>query len=88
MFSESCSLSCRYSYFLYYSLINLGTGELSPRNYVDNLWAFLSLTLSTMMFSIFFSNITSYILELNFNTIKKQQELDEGLDIMLAIELS
>lgn len=88
MFSDSFSLSRRYSFFLYYSLINLGTGELSPRNRVDNLWCFLSLTFSTMMFSIFFSNITSYILELNFNSIRKQQNLDEALDIMLAIELS
>lgn len=67
MFTSKCDTKCRYMTILYYSLINLGTGELSPRNLAETFWFMISLVFSTLMFSIFFSNITSLILELNFS---------------------
>jgi hypothetical protein len=87
LFTRDCDISCRYLILLYHSLINLGTGELSPRNTFEMFGCTISLTFSTLMFSIFFSNITSLILELNFDEIQEQQDLDEANDLMNAIEL-
>lgn len=87
-FSSSWPISSRYFMLLYYSSINLGTGELSPRNSVETFWFALSLVVSSLMFTIFFSNITALILELKFEAITKQKILDQSNDVMKAIELS
>lgn len=88
LFHPDCSIWQRYLTLFYYSLINLGTGELSPTNSEELVWFNMSLLISTLMFSIFFSNITSLLLELNFDSMRRQQILDQANGVMNAIRYS
>lgn len=73
MFDTSCTHNCRYLKLLYYSSINLGTGEIAPMNEVEFVWFICTLLFSSLLFSIFFSNITSQLLELTFDDMEKQK---------------
>lgn len=71
----------------YYSLINLSSGELSPVNEIEFAWFNFSLMLSIFLFSFYFSNMTSLLIDLNFAAIMSQLVIDESNSVMTAIEV-
>lgn len=86
VFTPECTHQCRYFWLLYYSLISFSSGELSPVNSIEYGWFVISLLLSIFMFSFFFGNVTSLIMDLNFNAVITQNNIDEANTVMSAIE--
>jgi hypothetical protein len=72
----------------YYSMINLGSGELSPVNEIEFAWFSFSLVLSILVFSFWFSKLTSLLIDLVIDSIIKQSLLDDSNTIMIHMELS
>lgn len=50
-------------------MINMGSGELSPVNEIECIWFVFSLTVSTLLFALFFSNLTSLLMDLNYDSV-------------------
>lgn len=87
-FSDDCDHKCRYFIMIYYALINLGTGEQGPVNTEEMMWFSASLLISNLVFSIFFSNITSLLLELSIEELMHQRKIDDANELMISIDLT
>lgn len=72
---------------MYYSMMNMGTGEIGPVNEIEFLLFVFSLTVSTLLISLFFSNLTSLLMDLSYDKVLRQSSIDEGNSIMEALEL-
>lgn len=72
----------RYMTLLYYSLINLGLGEILPRNEYEYLFCICSMIISALVFTNVFSSISSMTQMLNQESMK-QQEITDGINTIM-----
>lgn len=56
---QTTKMGFRYSFFLYYALINVGIGEICPVNHIDFVFLAVDMIFSAIFFSILFSEIVS-----------------------------
>jgi hypothetical protein len=70
--STNYSILYRYLTMLYYSLINLGLGEIGPINKYEMIFCIVSLVISALMFTNIFSSIASLTAILNYKEIVEQ----------------
>jgi hypothetical protein len=54
----------RYLYMHYYSLINLGLGEIGPTNMIEYLFCMCSMVISSLYFTILFGQVASLYMAL------------------------
>ena len=67
---------------LYYSLINLGIGEMSPSGSIQLAFCFISMLISSLMFLNIFGEIVCIYSVLLTKFVIKQQTLDRMNELM------
>jgi hypothetical protein len=72
----------------YYSLINLGLGEVGPTNSIEYGYGFASMIISSLYFTLLFGQLAILYMNLTAEATIRQQEIDTANGVMDAIELS
>lgn len=86
--SNSLTKAHTYFIYLYYSLINLGLGELSPVNSIEFRCLTFTMIFSALYFTFFFSEIASILYRVNQVSILYQRNLDRANDTMSALDFN
>lgn len=76
----------RFAVMIYYSLINLGLGEMSPVNQPEQLFCVLSMICSSFIFSHIFGEIGGLFHQMNQLQMEQQEKQDTMNDLMNAFE--
>lgn len=79
-------MSVRYGIFLYYSLINLASGEICPINTLEFGYLALEMIFSSVFFTVLFSDIVSIYSQLETAKIMEQQIIDQANELMNNLE--
>ena len=66
----------------YYSLINLGLGEIAPINKDEYVMALCSMIISSLVFTNIFSSIASLNAVLQADQVEKQEEIDKMYNVL------
>ena len=77
----------RYFTLLYYSLINLGLGNVGPVNTGEVLFCVLSMVISSLVYTNIFSSIFSLNEQLLRDQTLKQIEIDDVNNILVEIKM-
>ena len=69
----------------YYSMINIGLGEMCPVNKIELLFCVISLMISVLVFFFIFSAMSSLMVLYGEESRQQQEELDLANSMMGAI---
>lgn len=78
----------RYSSMIYYGLLNIGSNEFGPVNWMEMGFLALTLIVSAMLNSIVFGEVASLVGKLSEAEAIRQSQLDKGNSVMISIEMN